>query len=87
MRDDAPDRVNLLVPTIDLEHFFGGYIAKFNLARRLAERGHRVRMVTVDPTPRSRASWRARWSPTTGSTGCSTAWRWPSARESQGRSR
>ena len=32
-RDDAPERVNLLIPTIDLKHFFGGYIAKFNLAR------------------------------------------------------
>ena len=37
MRDDAPPRVNILIPTIDLDHFFGGYIAKFNLARRLAE--------------------------------------------------
>ena len=34
VRDDAPARVNLLLPTIDLEHLFGGYIAKFNLARR-----------------------------------------------------
>ncbi len=49
--DDAPARVNLLIPTIDLEHFFGGYIAKFNLAQRLAERGARVRIVTVDPVP------------------------------------
>jgi glycosyltransferase involved in cell wall biosynthesis len=47
--DDAPRRVNLLIPTIDLGHFFGGYIGKFNLARRLAERGVRVRIVTVDP--------------------------------------
>ena len=35
-----PPRVNILIPTIDLQHFFGGYIAKLNLARRLAERGH-----------------------------------------------
>jgi glycosyltransferase involved in cell wall biosynthesis len=51
----APRRVNLLIPAIDLDHLFGGYIAKFNLARRLAERGQRVRLVTVDahanPTP------------------------------------
>jgi GT2 family glycosyltransferase len=47
--DDAPRRVNILVPTIDLQHFFGGYIAKLNLARRLADRGLRVRIVTVDP--------------------------------------
>jgi GT2 family glycosyltransferase len=57
VRDDAPPRVNLLVPTIDLQHFFGGYIAKFNLARRLAARGLRVRIVTVDPTGRLPASW------------------------------
>jgi hypothetical protein len=56
--DEAPTRVNLLIPTIDLEHFFGGYIAKFNLARRLAAHGVRVRIVTVDavgPLPRD---WR-----------------------------
>jgi glycosyltransferase involved in cell wall biosynthesis len=58
-RDDAPSRVNLLIPTIDLEHFFGGYIAKLNLARRLAERGARVRVVTVDPVPPLPGGWRA----------------------------
>jgi glycosyltransferase involved in cell wall biosynthesis len=47
--DRAPWRVNLLIPTVDLRHFFGGYIGKLNLARRLAERGVRVRVVTVDP--------------------------------------
>jgi WsaF, C-terminal domain/WsaF, N-terminal domain len=58
VRDDAPDRLNILIPTIDLEHFFGGYIAKFNLARRLAERGIRVRVVTVDPVGPLPRSWR-----------------------------
>jgi glycosyltransferase involved in cell wall biosynthesis len=57
VRDDAPPRVNLLIPTIDLEHFFGGYIAKLNLARRLAEHGLRVRIVTVDPVPPLPRSW------------------------------
>jgi hypothetical protein len=51
-------RINLLIPAIDLEHFFGGYIAKFNLARRLAARGLRVRIVTVDPTGRLPRTWR-----------------------------
>jgi len=60
MRDDAPPRVNLLIPTIDLEHLFGGYIAKFNLARRLAERGLRVRIVTVDPVPPLPRDWARR---------------------------
>ena len=55
---DAPARVNLLIPTIDLEHFFGGYIAKFNLARRLAERGVRVRIVTVDPVGPLPRGWK-----------------------------
>ena len=54
-----PARINLLIPTIDLEHLFGGYIAKFNLARRLAEAGHTVRIVTVDPTPPLPKDWRA----------------------------
>lgn len=59
LRDDGPQRVNLLIPTIDLEHFFGGYIAKLNLAARLAERGARVRIVTVDPVPTLPSSWRS----------------------------
>jgi WsaF, C-terminal domain/WsaF, N-terminal domain len=60
VRDDAPHRVNLLIPTIDLRHFFGGYIAKLNLARRLAARGVRVRLVTVDPTGPLPPDWAAR---------------------------
>lgn len=58
VRGDAPERVNLLIPTIDLEHFFGGYIGKFNLALRLAERGLRVRVVTTDPVGPLPPSWR-----------------------------
>ena len=54
-----PERINLLIPTIDLDHLFGGYIAKFNLARRLAESGHRTRIVTVDPTPPLPSGWQA----------------------------
>ncbi len=58
--DSAPERVNLLIPTIDLGHFFGGYIGKFNLARRLAERGLRVRIVTVDPVEPLPRDWQQR---------------------------
>ncbi|NWG20752.1 MAG: methyltransferase domain-containing protein [Chloroflexi bacterium] len=54
----APRRVNLLVPSIDLQHFFAGYITKFNLALRLARRGHRVRVVTVDPSDVLPPNWR-----------------------------
>ena len=60
VRDDAPPRVNVLIPTMELEHFFGGYIAKLNLARRLAERGARVRIVTVDPVGPLPRDWRRR---------------------------
>ena len=71
--DDAPRRVNLLIPSIDLQHFFGGYIGKFNLARRLAARGERVRIVTVDPVGRAaRELARATSRPTAGWRGCST---------------
>ena len=58
--DSQPERINLLIPTIDLDHLFGGYIAKFNLARRLAEEGERVRIVTVDPTPPLPDDWKSR---------------------------
>jgi hypothetical protein len=56
--DSTQRRVNLLIPTMDLRHFFGGYIAKLNLARRLVERGLRVRIVTVDPLGPLPPDWR-----------------------------
>lgn len=46
----APERINVLIPSIDLDHLFAGYIGKFNLAHRLAQSGQRVRILTVDPT-------------------------------------
>jgi glycosyltransferase involved in cell wall biosynthesis len=60
VRDDAPERVNILIPTIDLDHFFGGYIGKLNLARRLADRGARARLVTVDPVGPLPPTWTER---------------------------
>ena len=54
----APRRLNLLIPTIDLKYFFGGYITKFNLARRLAEEGSRVRLVVVDYCDWQPSQWR-----------------------------
>jgi glycosyltransferase involved in cell wall biosynthesis len=58
--DREPLRINLLIPTVDLAHFFGGYIGKLNLARRLADSGRRVRLVTVDPVGPLPRDWRAR---------------------------
>jgi glycosyltransferase involved in cell wall biosynthesis len=60
VRGNGPERVNLLIPTLDLRHFFGGYMTKLNLARRMAERGVRTRVVAVDevaPLPRD---WKRR---------------------------
>jgi glycosyltransferase involved in cell wall biosynthesis len=57
--DAEPARINILIPTIDLRHFFGGYIAKFNLAAKLVAAGQRVRIVTVDPVGPLAADWRA----------------------------
>lgn len=59
LTDSAPRRVNIVHPAIDLKHFFGGFIAVFNLARRLAERGHRVRLITLEGPPPPR-DWRER---------------------------
>jgi glycosyltransferase involved in cell wall biosynthesis len=56
--ESAPPRVNLLLPTIDLQHFFGGYIAKLNLTRKLVEAGLRARIVTVDPVGPLPPGWR-----------------------------
>jgi hypothetical protein len=56
----APPRANIVLPIVDLPHFFGGYLGVFNLARRLTEEGLRVRLVTVDPQPRLPADWRSR---------------------------
>jgi glycosyltransferase involved in cell wall biosynthesis len=53
-----PERVNLLVPGIDLEHLFGGYITVFNLARKLAQHGARTRIVTVAPSSPLPRNWR-----------------------------
>jgi hypothetical protein len=55
---DAIRRVNLLIPTIDFDYVFGGYIAKFCLAQKLAHRGFRVRIVIVDYCDYKPAVWR-----------------------------
>jgi hypothetical protein len=54
----APRRVNLLIPEINFANFYGGYIAKFNLARRLVEHGQNVRIITVDQCPYQPDEWR-----------------------------
>lgn len=53
-------QINVLIPEIDLKHFFGGYIGKFNLALRLAEHGQRVRIVTTDRNVGLARDWERR---------------------------
>ncbi|MGA2185530.1 MAG: glycosyltransferase [Bryobacteraceae bacterium] len=55
---DAAARVNVLIPTIDFDYVFGGYIAKFNFALKLAECGYRVRVVIVDHCECQPEVWR-----------------------------
>ncbi len=57
--DSEPQRFNLFIPEIDFGSFFGGYIAKFNFARKLVENGNRVRIITVDRCYTKREDWPA----------------------------
>lgn len=45
---DAAPRINLFLPEIALERFFGGYHSKISLITRLRERGVATRLVLVD---------------------------------------
>lgn len=45
--DDVPTRVNILIPSVEVEHLPNAR-AELNLARRLTERGLRVRIVTTE---------------------------------------
>jgi len=56
--DGAPERVNLLVGGVDPRGPSEGVAARLQLARRLAERGMRVRIVTVDPVNALPRDWR-----------------------------
>ena len=55
--ETEPLRVNILIPEIDFRSFYGGYIAKFNLARKLIQRGNKVRIITVDQCDTTRDDW------------------------------
>lgn len=55
---EQPRRINILIPEIDFASFFGGYIAKFNLAQKLAQRGHQVRIVMIDQCQEDPEVWK-----------------------------
>ncbi len=54
----APERVNILIPTIDPEDVSRSVIGSLNLAQRLAEQGLRSRIVTVDPVRPLPGTWK-----------------------------
>lgn len=54
----APARINLLIPEINFVTFYGGYIAKFNLAQKLMDAGYQVRFVVLDSCNVDEAAWR-----------------------------
>jgi len=60
VENDQPVRINIVIPEINFECFYGGYIAKFNLGLMLAQRGRKVRLLTVDPCPYQLDHWRER---------------------------
>ncbi|MEO6028687.1 MAG: hypothetical protein ABIR79_17625 [Candidatus Binatia bacterium] len=53
-----PRRVNLLTPALDFQHLFAGYLGKLNLALRLTDAGHTVRLVIVDTCDYDPVAWR-----------------------------
>jgi glycosyltransferase involved in cell wall biosynthesis len=55
---DQPKRVNLLMATVDFNYIFGGYLAMFNLAQKIAEYGNKTRIVIVEPCDYKPNEWR-----------------------------
>lgn len=56
--DAAPERVNILIGTIDPENVSRSVIGSLNLARFLADQGLRSRIVTVDPVRPLPGPWK-----------------------------
>ncbi|HEC26040.1 MAG TPA: glycosyltransferase [Gammaproteobacteria bacterium] len=46
--NETPERVNIIVPELRFDALFGGYIGKFNLAKRFYQSGCQVRIIIVD---------------------------------------
>lgn len=72
----GPRFVNVLIPTVDFRYFFGGYISKLHFSKRLAERGHNVRLVIVDYCNFDPDSWRGQLSSYEGLSGLVDAVKW-----------
>lgn len=57
--NDERIRVNIIIPEINLNSLFGGYLGKFNLAKRFVEAGHNVRFIVVDKCDIEEDLWHA----------------------------
>lgn len=57
IRPDSPRRVNVILSIIDFKYVFGGYITVFQLCRKLAERGFRVRLIVTDECDFRPVTW------------------------------
>jgi SAM-dependent methyltransferase len=49
VEDTEAIRVNVMMPGLEIEHLFGGYLGILQLAARLAKDGHRVRLLLYLP--------------------------------------
>ena len=45
---NAMKKVNIIIPEINYQTFYGGYVAKFNLIKKLVQAGYAVRVLIVD---------------------------------------
>jgi hypothetical protein len=53
-----PQRINIIMATVDFKYIFGGYLAMFNLAKKIAQFGNQVRIVIVEPCDYNPEEWR-----------------------------
>ena len=56
--DKEPKRVNIIMATVDFNYIFGGYLAMFNLAKKIGQFGNKPRIVIVEPCDYKPDEWR-----------------------------
>ncbi len=56
--NDEPQRINIIMATVDFKYVFGGYLAMFNLAKKIAQFGNQVRIIIVEPCDYNPEEWR-----------------------------
>ena len=56
--ENEPKRVNIIMATVDFNYIFGGYLAMFNLAKKIGQFGNKPRIVIVEPCDYKPDEWR-----------------------------